>query len=158
MPGLAAYASILCTIAALSSAQHPHFHQWDYYHAPPAAPPSSTASIAPTSTQSVAVVELNASTGPSPVAASSASSSSSDTAPSSAVSDTGSSSGGASSSSITPNGIKAGVAGFPQIQITNKAALAQYAPYISWYSDYWPNTTDFTSGANTTKGIGMVSH
>lgn len=162
MPGLSAYASVLCTIATLSSAQHPHFHQWNHNGPAGAALPSSTASIAPSSTvsvstPSVAVAELDSSPISSIVVAGSASSSTSSIAANSAVSGTGSSSGATSSSSISPNGIKAGVAGFPQIQITNKAALAQYADYISWYSDYWPNTTDFVSGTKTVKGIGMVS-
>ena len=156
MPAFPAYASVLCMIAALSNAQHPHFHQWNHCGPPGAVSQSSIASTAPTSTPSVAVAELDSSPDPSAVAASSASSTG-NTASSAAVSGTGSSSGAASSSSLTPNGKKAGVAGFPQIQITNKAALGQYAPYISWYSDYWPNTTDFTSGGTTVKGIGMVS-
>lgn len=156
MPYLSAYASVICTIATLSNAQHPRFHQWNHGF-PGAVSPSSTASIAPISTPSVAIAELDKSPDPSPVAASSASRSKSSTAPSSAVGGTSSRSGATSSSNITPNGIKAGVAGFPGIQITNKAALGQYAPYISWYSDYWPNTTDFTSGGKTVKGIGMVS-
>lgn len=162
MPGLSAYASVLCTIATLSSAQHPHFHQWNHNGPAGAASASSAAStIAPSSTASVstpsvAVAELDSSPISSIVVAGSASSSTSSIAANSAVSGTGSSSGATSSSSISPNGIKAGVAGFPQIQITNKAALAQYADYISWYSDYWPNTTDFVSGTKTVKGIGML--
>ncbi|KAF6241884.1 hypothetical protein HO173_000596 [Letharia columbiana] len=119
---------------------------------------SSTTLTAPTSTPSIAVAELDSSPNASPVAASSASSSTSSTAVASTGSGTGTdgSSGATASSSITPNGIKAGVAGFPDIVNTNKAALDQYAPYISWYSDYWPNTTDFTSGTKTVKGIGML--
>ena len=157
MPAFLAYASVLCMIVALSNAQHPHFHQWNYYAPPGLIPQSATASTAPISTSSVSVAELDSSPDPSPIAASSASSSAVNTSPSSAVSDTGSSSGTTSTSSLTPNGKKAGVAGFPQIQITNKAALGQYASYISWYSDYSPNTADFTSDGATVKGIGMVS-
>lgn len=162
MPGLSAYASVLCTIATLSSAQHPHYHQWNHNGPAGAVSASSIASIAPsstapTSTPSVAVAELDSSPDASLGVASSAPSSTSGTAANPAVSGTGSSTGATSSSSISPSGIKAGVAGFPKIQITNKAALDQYAPYISWYSDYWPNTTDFPSGTKTVKGIGMVS-
>ena len=157
MLSLSAYASVLCTIAALSNAQRPHYHQWNHYAPPGAVSLSSTASTAPSATASVAAVELDSSSDPSPVAGSSVSSSISGTAPSSAVSGTGSSSDSISSSGLTPNNNKAGVAGFKNIQITYKAALAQYAPYISWYSDYWPNTPDFPSGDYTVKGIGMVS-
>lgn len=159
MLSLSAYASVLCTIAALSNAQHPHYHQWNHYGPPGvgAASLSSTASTAPSATASVAVVDLESSSDPSPVAGSSVSSSIAGSAPSSAVSSTDSSSDSTSSSSITPGTKKAGVAGFKNIQINNKAALTQYAPYISWYSDYWPNTPDFPSGAVTVKGIGMVS-
>lgn len=157
MLSLSAYASVLCTITAFSNAQHPHYHQWNHHGTPGAVSLSSSASTAPAATATVAVTELDSSGDSSPVAGSSASSSISDTAPSSAVSGTGISSADTSSSSITPNNKKAGVAGFKDIQITNKAALAQYAPYISWYSDYWPNTPDFPSGTVTVKGIGMVS-
>ncbi len=156
MPAFLAYVSVLCMIVALSNAQHPHFHQWNHYTPPGVVPQIATASTAPISTASVLVAELDSSPDPSPVAASSVSSSAVNTSPSSTVSDTGSSSGTASTSSLTPNGKKAGVAGFPQIQITNKAALGQYASHISWYSDYWPNTPDFTSDGATVKGIGMV--
>ncbi|CAF9942971.1 MAG: hypothetical protein ALECFALPRED_010343 [Alectoria fallacina] len=158
MPALLAYASLLYTFAALSDAQHPHFHQWSHYGPPgaispsPTASSSSTASIAPTSIPSVAVAALVSSPDPSPVVAGNASSNASSTAATSSTSD----SGAISSSSITPNGNKAGVAGFPGIQITNKAALDRYAPFISWYSDYWPNTTDFNSAGKTVKGIGML--
>ena len=162
MLSLSAYASVLCAIAALSNAQHPHYHQWNHYAAPGAPPGavslSSTASTAPSATASVAVAELDSISDPSPVAGSSVSSSISDTSPSSAVSSTGSTSDSTSSSSITPNNKKAGVAGFKNIQINNKEALGLYAPYVSWYSDYWPNTPDFINGSHTVKGIGMVSH
>ena len=56
-----------------------------------------------------------------------------------------------SSNSLTPNGVKAGVAGYQSI--TKKSSWNQFAPHIGWYSDYWPNTPD--SGA--VRGIGMVS-
>ena len=145
------FASILCTNIALSSAQHAHYQQWNHHASRGAVSPRSTASTAPTSTPSVAIAELDSSPNPSSVAASIAPSGTSGTAPSSAVS------GSISSSSLTPKGNKAGLGGFPKIQINNKAALDQYAPYVSWYSDYWPNTTDYTSGTYTIKGIGMVS-
>ena len=150
---MSVFASFLCTNIALSSAQHAHYHQWIHHASRRAVSLSSTASTAPTSTSSVAVAELDSSPNPSPssVAASSAPSGTSGTAPSSAVS------GSTSSSSLTPKGNKAGLGGFPKIQVNNEAALDQYAPYVSWYSDYWPNTTDYTSGTYTVKGIGMVS-
>ena len=145
------FASILCINVALSRARHAHAHQWNHHASRGTVSLSSSASTAPTSTPSVAVAELDSSPNPSSITASSASSGTSGNAPSSAVS------GSTSSSSLTPNGNKAGLGGFPKIQINNKAALDQYAPYISWYSDYWPNTTDYTSGTYTIKGIGMVS-
>ena len=55
-----------------------------------------------------------------------------------------------SSTSLTPNGIKAGVAGYQSI--TDKSAWSQFTPHIGWYSDYWPNTPD----SGSVSGIGMV--
>ena len=55
------------------------------------------------------------------------------------------------SNTLTPNGKKAGVAGYQSI--TEKASWSQFTSHIGWYSDYWPNTPD--SGSVT--GIGMVS-
>ncbi len=56
-----------------------------------------------------------------------------------------------SSNTLTPNGIKAGVAGYRSI--TGKSSWSQFTPHIGWYSDYWPNTPD--SGSVT--GVPMVS-
>lgn len=56
-----------------------------------------------------------------------------------------------SSNSLTPNGIKAGVAGYRSI--TGKSSWSQFTPHIGWYSDYWPNTP--ASGSVT--GVPMVS-
>lgn len=56
-----------------------------------------------------------------------------------------------SSNNLTPNGIKAGVAGYRSI--TAKSSWSQFSPHIGWYSDYWPNTPD--SGSVT--GVPMVS-
>lgn len=56
-----------------------------------------------------------------------------------------------SSKSLTPNGIKAGVAGYRSI--TGKSSWSKFSPHIGWYSDYWPNTPD--SGSVT--GVPMVS-
>ena len=39
------------------------------------------------------------------------------------------------------------------VSITEKSSWSQFTPHIGWYSDYWPNTTDFGS----VKGIPMVS-
>lgn len=153
MPALSAYASVLCTIAALSNAQPPHFHQWNHYGPPGAVSPTSAASTisaaspASSSTASVAVVELDGSSEASSVVRSSASST---------TSSSGSVTAATSSSSITPKGLKAGIAGFPGIQVTNAAILDQFASYISWYSDYWPNTTDYTGNGSTLTGIGML--
>ena len=156
MLNLSACTPVLCIIFALSNAQRSHLHHWNHYEPQV---PTSLGSIVPTvssPTPSISVRDLNSSPNSSPVTASSASSSNTVNAPHSTASDTSSSSGASSSSGITPNGIKAGLAGFPKIQTTNKAALDQFAPHISWYSDYWPNTTDFQSGVNNLKGIGMV--
>ncbi|KAM0803714.1 glycosyl hydrolase catalytic core-domain-containing protein [Usnea florida] len=150
MRSMSIFPSILCINVAFSSAQYAHYHQWNHHASRGPVSLSSTASTAPSSTPSVAVAELDSSPSYSSVAASSAPSGTSGTASSSAAN------GSTSTSSLTPKGNKAGLGGFPDIQINNKAALDQYAPYISWYSDYWPNTTDYPSGQYTIKGIGML--
>ena len=53
-------------------------------------------------------------------------------------------------SGLIPNGIKAGIAGFPGI--TARKDWDLFTPYIGWYTDYWPNTTD----SEGVKGIPMV--
>ena len=55
------------------------------------------------------------------------------------------------SNGLTPNGIKAGVAGY--VSITENSSWSQFRPHIGWYSDYWPNTID----SGSVKGIPMVS-
>ena len=56
-----------------------------------------------------------------------------------------------SSSSLSPNGIKAGVAGYRSI--TGMADWDKITPYIGWYSDYFPDTPD----SGKVAGIPMVS-
>ena len=56
-----------------------------------------------------------------------------------------------SPNTLTPNGIKAGVAGYRSI--TEKSSWSQFTSQIGWYSDYWPDTPD----SGTVSGIGMVS-
>ncbi len=55
-----------------------------------------------------------------------------------------------SSSSLTPNGIKAGIAGFRTI--TDKPDWDKFTPFIGWYSDYFPDTP----GSGKVSGIPMV--
>lgn len=62
----------------------------------------------------------------------------------------GTSSSSISESNLTPNGKKAGLAGY--IGVQNKQAFKDLSPYISWYSDYTA-TTPSTSGV---QGIGML--
>jgi len=56
-----------------------------------------------------------------------------------------------SPNTLTPNGIKAGVAGYRSI--AEKSSWNQFTSQIGWYSDYWPDTPD----SGTVSGIGMVS-
>lgn len=51
---------------------------------------------------------------------------------------------------LTPNGKKAGLSGY--IGIGDISAFSDLAPYISWYSDYTPNTPD----EQGVMGIGML--
>lgn len=51
---------------------------------------------------------------------------------------------------FTPKGKKAGLSGY--IGIEKKPAFKTLAPYISWYSDYAPNTPN----AHGVKGVGML--
>jgi len=55
-----------------------------------------------------------------------------------------------SKKNLTPNGRKAGLSGF--VNIHYYPAFDQLAPYISWYSDYYPNTPDWSG----VKGVGML--
>jgi hypothetical protein len=57
---------------------------------------------------------------------------------------------GLTSNHLTPKGGKAGLSGYIGIQST--PAFAQFAPHISWYSDYTPNTPS----SHGVKGIGML--
>lgn len=100
-------------------------------------PPTLSASSAPNPT--ITAKQLN--DVPATPSASVAASTSSADSPSSSL----------NGNSLTPNGIKAGVAGYRSI--TEKSSWNKFAPHIGWYSDYWPDTPD--SGSVT--GIGMVS-
>jgi hypothetical protein len=71
------------------------------------------------------------------------------------VSSTSASSSAAKSTSTggftsVTGGKKAGLSGY--VGINTKSAFAQFAPYISWYSDYTATTPD----SNGVKGVGML--
>ncbi|KAK4542456.1 hypothetical protein LTR36_006708 [Oleoguttula mirabilis] len=168
------------TAAATSSASSltvdlkNHWHSWS---SPAAASSSSEASSAPAST-SVSSVSTPSSSWTSssayvsPVAYSSSSSaattlatstsvyssSSAYSAPSSVASSSSAysassavaSSTGITVNNLTPNGKKAGLSGYSGVQ--NIDGFSDLAPYISWYSDYLPNTPD----EQGVKGIGML--
>ena len=53
-------------------------------------------------------------------------------------------------SDLSPHGKKAGLSGYVGIQ--NTSAFKNFAPYISWYSDYTPNTPK----SHGVEGIGML--
>ena len=142
---------LFCIIATLSNTQHPYFHHWKPGKQPhPASLPQSLHFDL-----SVAVAKLDSSPYPSFVATSSASSSASGIAPGSAAKSTHTSSDADPSPNSKRHRIKAGITGFPEIQLLKKAALEQVALHISWYSDY--EDTCFTGGGKSVEGVGMVS-
>lgn len=53
----------------------------------------------------------------------------------------------------TTNGIKAGLSGYPKINLYSTEGMNAFAPYIGWYSDYTPSTPDY----GKVQGIPMVS-
>ena len=53
----------------------------------------------------------------------------------------------------TVNGIKAGLSGYPKINLYSKPGMDAFAPHIGWYSDYTPSTPDY----GKVQGIPMVS-
>ncbi|KAK5735727.1 hypothetical protein LTR17_007899 [Elasticomyces elasticus] len=136
--------------------QAPAYHAPSSYVAPSsyAAPslysaPASSSSVAP-------VAESSSEAAPSSTLVTSVSSAYSSPAPapssyaSSAVSSAAPASSGISSGNLTPNGKKAGLSGY--IGIQEKASFESLSQYISWYSDYTPNTPD----VNGVMGIGML--
>lgn len=108
---------------------------------------SSSSAAAPSSTLTTSVssvASIAASSSPSSVAATSS------YASSAASSSASASPSGVSSGNLTPNGKKAGLSGY--IGIQDKASFSALSPYISWYSDYTPNTPD----VDGVMGIGML--
>ena len=57
---------------------------------------------------------------------------------------------GISLTSLSPNGKKAGLSGYVGIQDTS--AFSSFAPYVSWFSDYTPNTPT----SQGVMGVGML--
>lgn len=102
--------------------------------------PSSTfATSATSSTRASSAISATRATSASSVASAAAT-----------TSTAASSKSGISKTNLTPNGKKAGLSGF--VNIDYYPAFKQLAPYISWYSDYYPNTPD-SAGV---KGVGML--
>ncbi|KAK5111708.1 hypothetical protein LTR85_011753 [Meristemomyces frigidus] len=150
-----------------------HWHSWSHSSA---ASSSSEVSSAPASTSAASVYTPTSSSTSSvyvsPVAYSSSSSAATTLATSTSVysstsaytssasvasfssaastSSAAASSTGITVSNLTPNGKKAGLSGY--IGIGDIAAFSDLAPYISWYSDYTPNTPD----EQGVMGIGML--
>lgn len=108
------------------------------------AEPSSSAEVSPVepaSTTEISSAPAPSSTKPSTTFLTTSTPTSTAAAPpaytSTAPSDS-SSSTGITTTNLTPNGKKAGLSGY--IGIQSKQAFTDLAPYISWYSDYAPDT------------------
>ncbi|KAK5109873.1 hypothetical protein LTR62_006480 [Meristemomyces frigidus] len=138
--------------AAVSSAAPSavQYHAWSHSSAaaPSSVAPAPSSYVAPTPSSYVAPAPSSYVAPSSSVSSAIASSSYSSIA--SSVSSSAPSASGISASNLTPNGKKRGLSGYVGIQSTD--AFKQYAPHISWYSDYTPNTPD----AEGVMGIGML--
>ncbi|KAI7305488.1 hypothetical protein KC315_g14650, partial [Hortaea werneckii] len=144
------------TATAAPTPEVQHKAQWGYQgpasskeSSSPSTVASST-SVAPQSYSSVEEAPVQessakpsttfATSAASPSAYSSAASPSSYGSGSSTTSSSSSSGTGITANNLTPNGKKAGLSGYVGIQ--EMQAFSELAPYISWYSDYAPDTPD----------------
>ncbi|KAI7303366.1 hypothetical protein KC315_g15728, partial [Hortaea werneckii] len=147
------------TATAAPTPEVQHKAQWGY-HGPASSKESSAPSAVYTSVEEAPVEEssakpsttfaTSAASAASPPAYTSAASPSSYDSGSSTTSSSPSSGTGITTNNLTPNGKKAGLSGY--IGIQEMQAFSELAPYISWYSDYAPDTPD----AQGVKGIGML--
>ncbi|KAI7459828.1 hypothetical protein KC351_g17531 [Hortaea werneckii] len=147
------------TATAAPTPEVQHKAQWGY-HGPASSKESSAPSAVYTSVEEAPVEEssakpsttfaTSAASAASPPASTSAASPSSYDSGSSTTSSSPSSGTGITTNNLTPNGKKAGLSGY--IGIQEMQAFSELAPYISWYSDYAPDTPD----AQGVKGIGML--